>query len=347
MEEKDRYGDKLRDVAKAREDQWAAERDRELLVKLHSQADERAVAEPNEERMPKVFRRILSPIDFEEGSLAALDLAKRLAAENDAELDLLHVRSTFAVPARRGVASEVESEQSARKKLEEIATGLPANIRHRLLVMTGGTAEMVIDVRSSLIVDLIVMSTHGRRGVPRFFLGSVAGRVVREAACPVLTTRMAPEPPSSTTRNAFDRILCPIDFEESSFKALDLAGRIAAQTGAALYLLHVCPTLMIPLSGPTTEQVMEEQSAKQKLKEIAGLHLRDVRYELLISTGDAAESVTSLQAGLDVDLIVMGTHGRRAGTRFFLGSVAERVVREAACPVLTTRQDKTYLDEIA
>jgi nucleotide-binding universal stress UspA family protein len=54
-----------------------------------------------------------------------------------------------------------------------------------------------------------------------------------------------------------------------------------------------------------------------------------------------------LQAGLDVDLIVMGTHGRRAGTRFFLGSVAERVVREAACPVLTTRQDKTYLDEIA
>jgi nucleotide-binding universal stress UspA family protein len=130
-------------------------------------------------------------------------------------------------------------------------------------------------------------------------LGSVAERVVREAGCPVLTTRMAPEPPSSTTRNAFDRILCPIDFEESSFKALDLAGRIAAQTAAKLYLLHVCPTLMIPLGGPTTVQVMEEQSAKQKLREIAGLHLRDARYELLVTTGDAAESVTSLQTGLD------------------------------------------------
>jgi nucleotide-binding universal stress UspA family protein len=180
MEERNRYGDKLRDVEKAREDQWAAERDRELLVKLRSQADERAVAEPSEKRTAKVFRRILCPIDFNEGSLSALDLAKRIAAENDAELDVLHVRSTFAVAARRGVATEIESEESARQKLEEIATRRLAHIRYRLLVMTGEAAERVSDVQSSLIVDLIVMSTHGRRGAPRFFLGSVAERVVRE-----------------------------------------------------------------------------------------------------------------------------------------------------------------------
>ena len=115
---------------------WAAERDRELAVKLRCEADERAVAEPNEQRTAKVFRRFLCPIDFEEGSLTALDLAKWLATENDAELTVLHVRSMFGVPARRGVATEVESEQSAKQRLDEVATQRLANIRHRLLVMT-------------------------------------------------------------------------------------------------------------------------------------------------------------------------------------------------------------------
>jgi nucleotide-binding universal stress UspA family protein len=224
VEERDRYGDKLHAVEKAREDQWVAERDRELLVKLRGQADERARKEPKEKQTAKIFRRILRPIDFEEGSLSALDLAKRLAAENDAELDVLHVRSTFAVPARRGVATEVESEQSARQRLEEVATRRLANFRYRPLVITGGAVERITDVQSSLIVDLIVMGTHGRRGAPHFFLGSVAERVVREAGCPVLTTRMATEPQSSTTLKAFNRILCPIDFEESSLKALGSRG---------------------------------------------------------------------------------------------------------------------------
>jgi nucleotide-binding universal stress UspA family protein len=117
-------------------------------------------------------------------------------------LDVLHVRSTFAVPARRGVATEVESEQSARQKLEEIATRRLANIHYRLLVTTGGAADSVTDSQSTSSADLIVMGTHGRRAVPHFFLGSVAERVVREAGCPVLTTRMPTEPQWSTTPKA-------------------------------------------------------------------------------------------------------------------------------------------------
>ena len=75
-------------------------------------------------------------------------------------------------------------------------------------------------MQSSLMADLIVMGTHGRRGAPRFFLGSVAERVVREAGCPVLTTRMSTAPQSSTILKAFNRILCPIDFEENSLKSV-------------------------------------------------------------------------------------------------------------------------------
>lgn len=145
----------------------------------------------------------------------------------------------------------------------------------------------------------------------------------------------------------FNRILCPIDFDENSLKALDLAGRLASQNDAELYLLHVCSTVFIPLGGPVTDQVMAEQSARRTMEEIAGQHLHDIRCQLFVTTGDAAERVSAVQSALDADLIVIGTHGRRGVPRFFLGSVAERVVREAACPVLTIRQDESPRGEIA
>ena len=339
LDEKDRYGDKLIKAEHARENQWAAERDRELITRLRHQADERAATAEQRGTVLKVFKRILCPISFDKGSLAALDLAKHLAAQNDAELDVLHVRTMFGIPARRGVATEVESEQSARLQLEEIARKHLANCRYNLSTFAGEAAQKVIDLQLTTGADLIVMGTHGRRGAPRFFLGSVADRVVREAGCPVLTTKVARTASLATTRYATRRILCPLDFEESSLKALDLASRMAGQNGAEMYLVHVCPSILVPLGGLVTDRVMAEEDAKQRMEEIARTRLRDIRYELLITTGNAPERVRTMRSGLGADLIVMGTHGRRPASRFFLGSVADRVIRESACPVITVRQE--------
>jgi len=95
--------------------------------------------------------------------------------------------------------------------------------------------------------------------------------------------------------------------------------------------------VVIPLGGQVTEPVMAEQSARKRLEEIANRDLAEIRHELLVTTGNAAEKVISVQAGLAADLIVMGTHGRGGLRKLFIGSVAERIVREASCPVLTTR----------
>ncbi|MFZ2063197.1 MAG: hypothetical protein WAU82_19475, partial [Candidatus Binatus sp.] len=86
-DEKDRFGDKLREVGRAREDQWAAQRDRELLAKLRHKAEERAATQRR--RVKKIFRSVLCPIDFKRGSLKALDLAAQLASEIGTELYLL------------------------------------------------------------------------------------------------------------------------------------------------------------------------------------------------------------------------------------------------------------------
>jgi nucleotide-binding universal stress UspA family protein len=187
--ETDRYGDKLRQVEKAREDQWAAEKDRELLARLRQQAEERTATERQQGKTSKLFNRILCPIDFDENSLKALDIAGRLASQNDAELYLLHVCATVFVPLGGPVTDRVMAEQSAQRRMEEITGQNLFNIRCQLLVTTGDPGQWITAVQSALEADLIVMGTHGRRAVPRFFLGSVAERVVREAECPVLTIR--------------------------------------------------------------------------------------------------------------------------------------------------------------
>ena len=188
-DEKDRLGDRLANMEKVREEQWAAERDRELLAKLRQAAEARDAAEQQQRESAKVFNRILCPLDFGEGSLNALGLAVRLAAQNKAELYLLHVCPMVVIPLGGQATQPVMAEHAARQRLEEIANRDLASIRHELLVTTGDAAEKVISVQTGLAADLIVMGTHGRGGLRRLIMGSVAERTVREASCPVLTIR--------------------------------------------------------------------------------------------------------------------------------------------------------------
>jgi nucleotide-binding universal stress UspA family protein len=94
------------------------------------------------------------------------------------------------------------------------------------------------------------------------------------------------------------------------------------------------------LGGRVTNRVLAEELAKRTLEEIARKHLYNLPYEVLVTSGDVAERICAVQLGLSVDLIVMGTHGRRAVPSFFLRSVANRALREASCPVLTVRLNR-------
>lgn len=188
-DDKDRYGDKLRRVGIARENQWAAERDRTLLDKIRRKSDERTKIEKSRAKKEKVFAHLLCPIDFEECSLKALEFAGRLAAQNDATLCLIHVCAVVFVPLGGIVTDRVKAEQSAKRRLKKVAGRHLPDVPCDILITTGDAAESIIAVQSGLHIDLIVMGTHGRSTVPRLLLGSVAERVVREAACPVLTIR--------------------------------------------------------------------------------------------------------------------------------------------------------------
>ncbi len=138
----------------------------------------------------------------------------------------------------------------------------------------------------------------------------------------------------------FSKILCPIDFERDSMDALELACAMAKQNFATIYLLTV---IAVPPAGasalppvpifPTAEF---EEETRRRLEKLAQDRLAGFACETFVASGNAAPEILNLAAERHIDLIVMGTHGRTGAKRFFLGSVAERVVRESPVPVLTT-----------
>ncbi|MFZ0246346.1 universal stress protein [Candidatus Binatus sp.] len=137
----------------------------------------------------------------------------------------------------------------------------------------------------------------------------------------------------------FSRILCPIDFERDSMDALELACRLAKQNSATVYLLTVigappaAATALPPVAlNPNPEF---EAGCLRRLEAIAREKLAGVPHEIFVATGNAAPEILNLTAEQDIDLLVMGTHGRTGLKHFLLGSVAERVVRESPVPVLT------------
>lgn len=141
----------------------------------------------------------------------------------------------------------------------------------------------------------------------------------------------------------FKKILCPVDFDTNSIAALDAAAEMARQNDGALEVLHVIPIMVEP--GTTSFYVNlytpEEEASKAKLTELAKTHLSDVKYTLRTAIGQPAAAILHAQKTLDADVIVMSTHGRRGLSHLFMGSVAERIVREATCPVLTIRPTHT------
>lgn len=139
------------------------------------------------------------------------------------------------------------------------------------------------------------------------------------------------------------RVLVPVDFSTPSEKALVYGLRLAEASGARVDICHIIPPLhaldILYEHGFTQPESVERirQKARARIKELATLAGATAKLHIHFSEGEAADEVLQWAIKLKPDLIVMGTHGRRGTKRFFMGSVAEAVIRRAPCPVLTLR----------
>ncbi|MGO9061002.1 MAG: universal stress protein [Candidatus Binataceae bacterium] len=140
--------------------------------------------------MTTIFRKVLCPIDFADNSATALEMACNLAQGSDATIYLLHVVPVAPVIGRVPLEPYAVTGHEVKAELERlIPRPAESGVQFELLARKGDAAKEILRAAVELGVDSIVMSTHGRRGVGHFFLGSVAGKVVRESLCPVLTVR--------------------------------------------------------------------------------------------------------------------------------------------------------------
>jgi universal stress protein A len=139
-------------------------------------------------------------------------------------------------------------------------------------------------------------------------------------------------------KNLFRKILCPVSFDANSIAAVELACELAEGKNATVYLLHVVPDVPPPTPIQLEPFPQSETDARTALEQLAHNHLEGkVKYEILARTGDPARVAVAAVNDIGADSIVMATHGRSGVSHFFLGSVAERVVRDSTCPVLTVR----------
>jgi nucleotide-binding universal stress UspA family protein len=139
----------------------------------------------------------------------------------------------------------------------------------------------------------------------------------------------------------YQKILCPIDFDDDSLAALDSAIEIARHFQAAIIVIHVVPMALefMEMAHSTKRFKEQEKAATVRLREIAAQKFHGVVYESATYIGDVVGCVLQALEKFRPDLLVMGIHGRGRVARFLLGSVSEVVLRKAPCPVLTVRNE--------
>ena len=299
-------------------------------------------------------RHILVPTDFSPGAEAALDHALSWADQFQASLHLLHVvheanTDLYGLGDAEAHIDRLreEAESAAQARLAELAPDVSARAVHTAVVPhpRGDVADAIDEYVSHFAIDLVVMGTHGRRGLERYVLGSVTNRVVRRRVAPVLTVREPGEEADAKGETvAYDRVLAPIDFSDHSKTALRLSKEVTSQYEGTQHLLFVAEQRVVPTfsdTGIPGVGVVEMDSeivanAEQALHELnASVGGPEVSTACHVDEGDVAQIIVEFAEAREADLIVMATRGLTGIDRFVLGSNTERVVRTAPCPVLT------------
>lgn len=281
---------------------------------------------------------ILYLTDFSEASKAALPFAIGLARGYGAKLHAVHILlpDSYAVTTP-DLAAEVEEgqKQFARAEMHKLGSKLQ-DVKHETRVEAGNVFWIGLEheIRRHHI-DLIVVGTHGRTGVRKMLLGSVAEEVFRGCNIPVVTIGPGSgECVSDAAR--FGCVLFATDFTPASEEAAPYAISLAEGNESRLILLHV-------ISRLRKEEMLGQLSIADAMHQLNGMVPRDAplgcRPDPVVAYGDAAEKIVEIACERAADLIVLGIRhaGHGALAAHLRETTAHRVVATARCPVLTVR----------
>jgi nucleotide-binding universal stress UspA family protein len=293
--------------------------------------------------MNAVPRRILVATDFSQTGDRAQSAGLLLAQTFDAELHVVHVQellddSHLEEEQRVELERLLSSADDQRREALQAPVVEPGVTVHTHLIRGLSAAEAITETCSDLQCDLIVMGTHGRRGLSQLLLGSVAEKVVRTSQVPVLTIR----PGALLPADGISRLLVPHDFSEHSEEAVRFAGQWARSLEAEVTLLHVVEPVVYP-EFYAVDLLPDEMIARLKarsqeaLEAAAAKLLPGVKSHSAVRVGRASDTIVAAAETSVFALVIMGTQGLSAIEHLLLGSVAENVLRRCAVPLLAVR----------
>ena len=272
------------------------------------------------------------------------------------------------MPHLRGLASDLGShlyilgvgmgrkERRVNRLLEDYVGRTAADLRSdsikaEALLLYGNAADKILDYAAENDVDLIAMATHGRSGITRWWMGSIAEKVVSEAATPVLVVpSKRPRKTQAAPQLHFHKILAPLDGSDIGQAALPYVETLAKETGASVSALQVIsPPGTIEasvLGGSDWRKFVKamHDAAENYLGGVAErLNGKGIKTTLEVLTGDPADRILEYAADKKVDLIAMSTHGRTGLARWVLGSVTDKVLHGAKVPMWLIRSPRMII----
>lgn len=287
---------------------------------------------PPVQASPK-FLNVLFATDFSPCSEAALPYARAIAERYGSTIHLVHVYSSEPLVGPLGVPIEdVEIERTAAQTRMDKFCECDA-VKHTLHTVTlqkGVVSEVISQLVGDLGIDLIVLGTHGRRGVRHFVLGSVAEQIFRHATCPVMT--VGPEAHDGLSAGKIGSILYATDFSSGSQHAFSYALSLARSGKARLTLLHAIEDELLISFGDQAFSIVKSRLG-QLMPEGSG-----VDYSVIAECGPATDMILKAAKYAGADLIVMGARKGAAASAHSPWATAHRVVCCATCPVLTVRE---------
>lgn len=293
---------------------------------------------------PETARTILVPTDLSPIADDALEYALELGRRTGARLEVItvmgHVEGDVFNPIRYSPEASARGKSSVDLLGESLDNLLARHdtkgLRVSGSVRKGRPLNAILAAARRLKADMMVVGSHDRGMMHHFLVRSMTDELVRRAPCSVLVIHERETRPPIAVR----RVLVPVDLSNVSGEILDVGAGLARLFDAKLDVQHVVETIPVldSFSGAVTLRDMvpdlkqHSTRALEKVLEAADLGLES--YGVFVDDGHAANTIVERARHEHADLVVIGKRGRSAIERFFIGSVTERVVRHAPCPVL-------------
>ncbi len=281
---------------------------------------------------------ILWTTDFSSASEASLLYAASIACRYDSQIYMAHVIRPDAyqlVPPEALGETLAQTRRYAEQQMGELlVSGRLRGIPHQVLLGEGELWSVVSDFLQKYEIDLIVTGTHGRTGVRKLLLGSVAEEIFRLASCPVLTVgpRASKEVPA---QSELRHILYATDFTPTAERAAAYALSLAQEHQAHLTLLHVVKEV---IEGSLPNAALLQSFFAKRLRTLVPADAELwCEPEAVVESGSPAEAILKTALDRQADLIVLGVRRTANFPGHLPPATAYKVVCQAHCPVLTVR----------